>query len=129
LAVEQHPGRARELRATLERTHVNGARVEVADARDPRPPGELYERVLVDPPCSGLGTLQSRPDLRWRTSLERVRELSSLQGEILSAGAQATAPDGTLVYSVCTLSQAENEAVVEGFLDEHPEFALENCSE
>jgi 16S rRNA (cytosine967-C5)-methyltransferase len=129
LAVERHPGRARALRATLDRTHISGARVEVADARRPRPPGELYERVLVDPPCSGLGTLQSRPDLRWRTSPERVRELSSLQAEILSAGAQATAPEGTLVYSVCTLSHAENEAVIGIFLADHPEFALENCSE
>jgi 16S rRNA (cytosine967-C5)-methyltransferase len=128
VAVEANPGRARTLAATLERMHVTTARVEVADARQPRGPGELFDRVLVDPPCSGLGTLQSRPDLRWRTSPERVRELSALQAEILRAGAAATAPDGTLVYSVCTISQAEGETVVQRFLAERPEFALEDCS-
>ena len=81
-----------------------------------RPSGRAppaYDRVLVDPPCSGLGTLQSRPDLRWRTSPERIAETAALQARILRAAARATAPGGTVVYSVCTISRREGEEVVD----------------
>jgi 16S rRNA (cytosine967-C5)-methyltransferase len=127
VAVESHPGRAQALRRTLERMHVHGVSVEVADASawGPEPDSEPrpgYDRVLVDPPCSGLGTLQSRPDLRWRTSPERIAELAPLQARILRAGAAATRPGGTLVYSVCTISRAESDDVVDRFLAEHAEF-------
>jgi len=124
VAVERHPGRAAALRRTLQRMHVSCAAVEVGDAAalaiEP-----TYDRVLVDPPCSGLGTLQSRPDLRWRTSPERIAELAGLQARVLSAGAAATAPGGTLVYSVCTISSAEGEQVVDRFLREQADFAPE----
>lgn len=128
VAVEQHAGRAAALRTTLTRMHVGCARVEVADAAGFTAPGR-FDAVLVDPPCSGLGTLQSRPDLRWRTSPERIAALSVLQGRILRAGAQATAPGGALVYSVCTISCAEGPLVVESLLRERADFAVEDLSE
>jgi 16S rRNA (cytosine967-C5)-methyltransferase len=121
VAVERHAGRADALRRTLERMHVRSASVETGDAVAARS-GEGFDRVLVDPPCSGLGTLQSRPDLRWRTSPERIAELAPQQARILGAGAAATRPGGTLVYSVCTISMAESEGVVDGFLAGHPEW-------
>jgi 16S rRNA (cytosine967-C5)-methyltransferase len=79
--------------------------------------------VLVDPPCSGLGTLQSRPDLRWRLSPEQISELGELQGRLLAAGAAATAPGGVLAYSVCTISRVEGDDVIERFLATHDSFA------
>jgi 16S rRNA (cytosine967-C5)-methyltransferase len=118
VAVERHDGRADALRRTLARMHIRCATVQTADAIAPRA-GETFDRVLVDPPCSGLGTLQSRPDLRWRTSPERIADLAARQAGILAAGAAATRPGGTLVYSVCTISRAESEDVVEGFLAGH----------
>jgi 16S rRNA (cytosine967-C5)-methyltransferase len=124
VAVERHPGRAAALRRTLERMRVSCASVEVSDATE-LPPGGRFERVLIDPPCSGLGTLQSRPDLRWRTSPERIADASVLQAKILDAGAAATAPGGTLVYSVCTISRRESEDVVKRFLAGHPEFTAD----
>jgi 16S rRNA (cytosine967-C5)-methyltransferase len=127
VAVERHAGRADALRETLTRMHVQTATVEVADAGRARD-DEPYDAVLVDPPCSGLGTLQSRPDLRWRTSPDRVADLAQLQARILRAGADATAPGGRLVYSVCTISRAESEAVIASFLDERREFAPEDLS-
>jgi 16S rRNA (cytosine967-C5)-methyltransferase len=125
IAVERNPGRARSLGETLERMHVTGARVEVGDAADPRAGGSVFDAVLIDPPCSGLGTLQSRPDLRWRTNPERIEALSDLQARILRAGAQATAPGGVLVYSVCTIARAEGEGVVGDFLSAHTDFSAE----
>jgi 16S rRNA (cytosine967-C5)-methyltransferase len=88
----------------------------------PPPASELYDRVLVDPPCSGLGTLASRPDLRWRVSPERIDGLVAEQRRILDAAAVAVRPGGLLVYSTCTLSPAENELQLERFLDVHSEF-------
>jgi 16S rRNA (cytosine967-C5)-methyltransferase len=124
-AVERNPGRARALRETFDRMRVSGANIEVGDAAQPRSEGPVFDAVLVDPPCSGLGTLQSRPDLRWRTSPERIEALGQLQARILRAGAQATSPGGALVYSVCTLSQTEGERVVGDFLAHNSEFRAE----
>jgi 16S rRNA (cytosine967-C5)-methyltransferase len=124
VAVERHGGRADALRRTLERMQVRCATVEAADAAAPRS-GEGFDRVLVDPPCTGLGTLQSRPDLRWRTSPERIVDLAPQQARILAAGAAATRAGGTLVYSVCTISRAECEDVVEGFVATHPGWEAE----
>ncbi len=125
VAVEHHRGRAAALMRTCRRTRASCIRVEVADAAQFRHEAS-YDRVLLDPPCSGLGTLQARPDLRWRASPESIAELSALQRRILAAGAAATAPGGIVVYSVCTISRAEGEEVIESFLDEHREFAADD---
>ena len=124
VAVELHPGRAAALERTHARMRASCVRVEVGDAATARTDGP-YDGVLVDPPCSGLGTLQSRPDLRWRARPEAIGELAALQAGILAAGAQALRPGGALVYSVCTISRAESEDVVDGFLSEHGDFSAE----
>jgi 16S rRNA (cytosine967-C5)-methyltransferase len=81
--------------------------------------------VLLDPPCSGLGTLRSRPDIRWRASPEQIKSLTRLQRGMLEAAAAATASGSVIVYSVCTISRAETVSVVESFLYDHREFELE----
>jgi 16S rRNA (cytosine967-C5)-methyltransferase len=112
VAVERHPGRARALRATVARMQASSVRVEVGDAAEPEAFGTGFDRVLVDPPCSGLGTLQGHPDLRWRASPEAVASLAAEQARLLAAAAAAVRPGGTVVYSTCTLSPRENEEVV-----------------
>jgi 16S rRNA (cytosine967-C5)-methyltransferase len=108
VAVEKHRGRARELEANLRRLGRGDVRVVVADALDL--PEELtgFDRVLVDAPCSGLGVLNYRPDLRWR-----AEPLPELQLALLRAAAERVRPGGTIVYSVCTINADENEAVVD----------------
>ncbi|MFL5824327.1 MAG: 16S rRNA (cytosine(967)-C(5))-methyltransferase RsmB [Solirubrobacteraceae bacterium] len=128
-AAERHPGRAEALERTVRRMQAHNVVVDVLDAAElptlrPQAVG-LYHSVLVDPPCSGLGTLQSRPDLRWRVSPQDVAELVEVQSRILRAGAACTTPGGTLVYSVCTISAAEGRGVVERFLDRHPAFSAD----
>ncbi|HTU78720.1 MAG TPA: 16S rRNA (cytosine(967)-C(5))-methyltransferase RsmB [Solirubrobacteraceae bacterium] len=125
LAVERNPRRAAALERTARRLHASNVRVQVADAAAERPPGERFDRVLVDPPCSGLGTLQARADLRWRVSPRAIEELTDVQARILAAGAHAVRPGGVLVYSTCTISPAENEHLIAAFLDSHPEFGLD----
>jgi 16S rRNA (cytosine967-C5)-methyltransferase len=122
-AVEAHPGRARELEENVSRFGATNVTVVNADLRQLAEDG--FDRVLVDAPCSGLGVLGRRPDLRWR-----AKPLPELQLELLHAAAERTRPGGTIVYSVCTLNADENEAVVDAFGllveplgDEWPQFA------
>ena len=127
IAVEQNRRRAGELTRTAARLRATNVRVETGDAATPRADGR-FDRVLVDPPCSGLGTLQARPDLRWRVTPEAVAELAGLQASILDAGAQAVRPQGVLVYSTCTISATENEHVIANFLDSHADFSLDDLA-
>jgi 16S rRNA (cytosine967-C5)-methyltransferase len=107
VAVEKHAGRARELEANARRL---GARLTVLNADALDLPGGLegFDRALVDAPCSGLGVLNSRPDLRWR-----AEPLPALQLDLLRAAAERVRPGGTVTYSVCTIHRAENEDVVD----------------
>jgi 16S rRNA (cytosine967-C5)-methyltransferase len=116
VAAEVDPGRARELRELCGRLGASCVQVVEANAaRDDL--GEGYDRVLVDPPCSDLGTLASRPDARWRKSPRRIAGLAGLQAEILERAGAALRPGGTLVYSTCTISRRENEDQVSAALE------------
>ena len=127
LAVERHPGRAEALRKTARRMGATCVEVRCEDAAAVGFEGE-FDRVLVDPPCSDLGTLASRPDARWRKSADQVQRLATTQSAILAAGARALRPGGVLVYSTCTISPAENEQVVDAFLGANPDFGAEDLS-
>jgi 16S rRNA (cytosine967-C5)-methyltransferase len=106
-AVEIDPNRASELRANLAALHVENVTVVEADGRS-LPAGLAgFDRALVDAPCSGLGVLAQRPDLRWRAT-----PLPDLQLELLRAAAERVKPGGTIVYSVCTINREESEQVV-----------------
>ncbi|SDV49374.1 RsmB/NOP family class I SAM-dependent RNA methyltransferase [Chitinasiproducens palmae] len=86
--------------------------------------GGKIDRVLVDAPCSGLGTLRRNPDLKWRQSPASLAELNVKQASILAAAARLLKPSGRLVYATCSLLPAENEAIVAAFLASHPDFEL-----
>lgn len=119
-AVERDSSRAATLR---ERCALAGVaeRVEVVVADGTRlDPGDLYDRVLVDAPCSGLGTLASRPDVRWHREHAEIETTAALQEDLLRAGAAAVRPGGTVVYSVCTISRREGAPVVEAALAADP---------
>jgi len=124
-AVAKPLGRARELEENAARLGARNLTVVRADARELPPELRDYDRALVDAPCSGLGVLASRPDLRWR-----AEPLPGLQLELLRAAAERVRPGGTIVYSVCTINADENEAVVDGsglnpepLGEEWPQFA------
>ena len=93
------------------------------DAKVKRLAGKI-DRVLVDAPCSGLGTLRRNPDLKWRQSPESVLELTAKQSAILDAAARLVKGGGRVVYATCSVLEAENEAIVRSFLASHPNFRL-----
>ena len=87
------------------------------------------DRVLVDAPCSGLGTLRRNPDLKFRQSPQSIAELTQKQTSILAAASKLLKPGGRLVYATCSLLPEENRAIVDAFLASHPEFILRNAEE
>jgi 16S rRNA (cytosine967-C5)-methyltransferase len=113
VAVEVDQGRAERLEQAARRLGATGVRVVNADGREL--PAELdgFDRALVDAPCSGLGVLASRPDLRWR-----AEPLPDLQLELLRAAIARVRPGGTVVYSTCTINVEENEAIVDAVVGE-----------
>ena len=124
-AVEVNEARARELEVNVRLLGAPNVRVVHADGRDLPPELTGFDRALVDAPCSGLGVLAARPDLRWR-----AEPLPELQLELLRASAERVRPGGTVLYAVCTINADESEAVVdaagldvdESLADEWPEF-------
>jgi 16S rRNA (cytosine967-C5)-methyltransferase len=113
VAVEVDKARAEQLSATARRLGAESVRVVRADGRDLPPELDGFDRALVDAPCSGLGVLASRPDLRWR-----AEPLPELQRELLRSAISRVRPGGTVVYSTCTINREENEDVVDAVLDD-----------
>jgi len=83
-----------------------------------------FDRILVDAPCSGLGTLARHADARWRIQPDTIAQLAELQQRLLERLATLLRPDGRLVYATCTVHPQENREVVEGFLATHPSWRL-----
>lgn len=122
VAVERHAGRAQALERTAQRMGATCVEVVNADAAEPL--DARFDRVLVDPPCSDLGTLAARPDVRWRKEAGTPEGLAALQARILDAAADALARGGVLVYSTCTISPVENERLIGAFLERRGDFAI-----
>jgi len=123
VAVDVHPARAGLVRANGRRLQLmDRVSVVAADGTRPPFPPERFDRVVVDAPCSGLGTLRRRPDLRWRVDPASVERLGVLQRRLLAAAADLIRPGGTLVYSVCTLTAAESVDVDAWVVGERPDL-------
>lgn len=128
-ALELHAGKASRLRQRLDESGVPGVTVQIGDARhaDRFAAGEPYDVVLLDAPCTGLGTLRRYPEKRWRLTPSDIPRMGALQEELLAGVSRAVRPGGRVVYSTCSVAHAENADVVRGFLagPEGRGFALE----
>jgi 16S rRNA (cytosine967-C5)-methyltransferase len=131
VAVDMHEGRLGMLTKESERLGLENIETRVGDARtmtlSPNESG--FDRVLVDAPCSGLGVLAKRADLRWRKTETSIKELAVLQSEMLTNAAQLVRAGGVLLYSTCTTEPEENEDVAENFVANHPEFSVESLQD
>ncbi|MBI4529943.1 MAG: 16S rRNA (cytosine(967)-C(5))-methyltransferase RsmB [Candidatus Latescibacteria bacterium] len=140
IAVEKHPGRVVVLQENLDRLGLSGVKVLCGDAltlpfiKDS--PEQLpsttvdgnrfFEKVLVDVPCSGTGTLSKKSDARWHRSEEQIHDMVELQGRLLETAARFVKPGGVIVYSTCSIEREENEGVVEAFLRCYPTYRPES---
>ena len=131
-AMDVSAKRLRELAPRAARAGISNVHTIVlsgeGDVRAKRLTGKL-DRVLVDAPCSGFGTLRRNPDLKWRHDARAVSELAAKQLRILNAAAKLLKPGGRLVYATCSILAEENEAVAERFAAAHPEYKPLSCKE
>lgn len=129
VAVDVQPVRVGLIEEAARQQAAGIVEAYTADARhfNGIPPGSA-DRVLVDAPCSGLGVLSKRADLRWRRTPDDLSDLVQLQDEILEAASKLVRPGGILVYGTCTIEPEENEERVAAFLGRHPEFSVEDAA-
>lgn len=126
LALDIHDHKVKLIKANAKRLGLaDRVEAKALDARQvPEKLDQDFDRILVDAPCSGLGLLRRKPEIRYEKSLEDVLHLADLQLSILNATAKRLAPGGRLVYSTCTILNQENDGVIERFLAENPDFTL-----
>ena len=133
LALDLHEDRIATIRENLKRTGLEHVQVEQADLTEPldkvRQNHGLFDRILLDVPCSNSGVLRRRPDARWRWSERRMKRLVRTQNRILANAAGLLAPDGILVYSTCSLEPEENMQVVEKFVEDNSGFSIISSAE
>jgi 16S rRNA (cytosine967-C5)-methyltransferase len=123
VAADRSFARARRLVSNVRRVEARAVYTVVADARHPaiRP----VDAVLVDVPCTGTGTFRRHPDARWRLKVSDLAVMGAMQRSIIRAAASVVRPGGLMIYSTCSLEPEENDAQVESFLAEYPEWVLE----
>ncbi|MBU3742849.1 MAG: 16S rRNA (cytosine(967)-C(5))-methyltransferase RsmB [Candidatus Kapabacteria bacterium] len=127
VALEMYESKLRFISENAERCKVSIVKPVHGDAREFTPDHEA-DLVLVDAPCTGLGTVSKKPDVKWRRTLDDVRRMSAKQKEILQHAALLVKKGGVLVYSTCTIEPEENGEVVRWFLQQHPEFELDDAA-
>ncbi|MGB9080095.1 MAG: 16S rRNA (cytosine(967)-C(5))-methyltransferase RsmB [Desulfuromonadaceae bacterium] len=115
---------------SLRRLGISSVSTAVADLHQPDTfPDGYFDRILLDAPCSGLGVIRRNPEAKWRLFSGDITRLAAVQKTLLKNAAVKLKPGGTLLYSTCSTSDAENEQVVEDFLLRHPGFVLENLND
>ncbi len=127
VSADVRPNRTALLSRTLSQAGTRCTRVVRLDARHP-PFGPVHHWVVLDAPCSGLGTLRRDPDIRWKRTADQLPELAATQSALLAGAATAVQLGGRLLYATCSSEPEENQAVVERFLQTHPTFAIERPS-
>lgn len=126
-ACDLYEQRVKLIDALMERTHVSIVQTKVQDAMEKHAfERESYDRILCDVPCSGLGDLSHKPEIRWHLKPENIDELVKTQKEMLENASEYLKVNGILVYSTCTLNTKENERQISSFLKKHSEYTLIN---
>jgi 16S rRNA (cytosine967-C5)-methyltransferase len=129
VACDARPRRMRLLDAAVRESRAANIRLVQVGSREEVPFAPVFDRVIVDAPCSGLGTVRRDPDIRWRRAETDLAGFAAYQETLLDRAARAVAPGGRLVYATCSSEPEENEAIVNAFLAAHPGFHLLDARE
>ena len=127
VAIDKYESRLNLLKKNLIRLSITNVKAIEADALEFEDE-EKFDKILLDVPCSGLGTISKKPDIKWRRDISDIRKLSELQPKLLEKGASLLKPGGELVFSTCTIEPEENFDVIKKFLEKHKEFELINAT-
>jgi 16S rRNA (cytosine967-C5)-methyltransferase len=125
VASDSHEGRLKEAARRARRSPFRNLTTRPWDGKHVAGKARSFDGVLVDAPCSAIGTWRRNPDARWTLERQAIPRLASLQAQLLSAASAGVRPGGALVYSVCTLTPSETQGVVHPFLEAHSEFRLD----
>jgi 16S rRNA (cytosine967-C5)-methyltransferase len=125
VACDIYEARLRAMRERLQGAGINNASLVLLDGASDLPFGRRFDRILVDAPCSGTGTLARNPEIRWRLRAEDLAELHVCQVKLLASALARLAPNGKLLYSTCSMEAEENESVIEEALSKSPDFRIE----
>jgi 16S rRNA (cytosine967-C5)-methyltransferase len=130
VAVEKYPSRLERLEENIRRLQISGVEVRLGDAREPELlAGEMFDKILVDAPCSGTGIIRRHPEIKWRRRPQDVVALVEEQAGILATVAKLLRPGGVLIYATCSVEPAENSQQVRAFLAKHPGWRREPINE
>jgi 16S rRNA (cytosine967-C5)-methyltransferase len=122
VAADVRPGRIELLRETVRASGARSIQIVQADLEHGLPFADIFDVVLVDAPCSGLGTIRREADIRWRRRESDLAVFARAQNAMIRHAARAVRPGGTLVYSTCSSEPEENDGVVASFLSETPSY-------
>jgi len=131
VAVDKYDAKVIVMQKNAERLGVTNIEFIQDDNRDPQHEifkGRNFDKILLDAPCSGLGVLSKKPEIRWKREPEDILELSKLQKELLENAAKMIKDGGAIVYSTCSTEQEENMDIVNDFIEKHPEFKIDDAS-
>ena len=124
VCLDIHQHRVELIKKGVEKHGISIIEAKCMDATKCHELGETFDKVVLDAPCSGLGVLGQKPDLKLRIQPENLDEIVALQKQLLDTAAMVCKENGVLVYSTCTLNKKENEKQIESFLKRHEEFTL-----
>ncbi|MFC0558657.1 16S rRNA (cytosine(967)-C(5))-methyltransferase RsmB [Halalkalibacter alkalisediminis] len=127
LSFDLHEHKVKLIREQASRLGLDIIKAEAHDARKlkERLGNQLFDRVLIDAPCSGFGVIRRKPDIKWSKELKDIQAIQAIQQDILRTAATLVKPGGKLIYSTCTIDKDENEEVVQAFLKNHSDFQLD----
>ncbi len=127
VALDKYESRLEILKRNMDRLGAKNITFKEVDSSEYK--DDLFDKVLVDAPCSGLGTLTKKPDIKWKRDLGDIRKMNVLQRELLANGARLVKPGGFLVYSTCTVEPDENFEIIKTFLSGNPDFEFVSAKE
>jgi len=125
IAVDKYEAKLNLIKAACDRLGLRNVKLRALDSTTLE--HEPVDKVLLDTPCSGLGVVAKKPDIKWKRDISDILALTALQKTLIENAAKLVKPGGVLVYSTCTTEPEENQEIVKKFLDRHPEFTLDNA--
>lgn len=130
-SVDKYDAKIKMMQQTGERlgiTNIEFINDDAADLQDPRLKDLKFDKILLDAPCSGMGVLSKKPEIRWKREMEDIYALAEIQKKLLSSAVKYLKPGGVIVYSTCSTEPEENMDVVKDFLEKNPDFTIDNAS-